>query len=178
MRLLREAPAATLQAAAADPNLVAAVQRLARGLEAELVRAPQAAPIPADHPVAFLCAEFGIHASLPIYSGGLGVLAGDLLKQASDLALPMVGVGLLYRTGYFHQRLDTSGFQHEYWTELDPEDLPCVPVRTRDDHPVRVTVPIHDEDVTVQVWRVNVGRVPLYLLDTDLDRQQRGRLAG
>ncbi len=169
VRLLREAPATTLRAAAADPNLVAAVQRLARGLEAELVRAPEAAPIPADHPVAFLCAEFGIHASLPIYSGGLGVLAGDLLKQASDLALPMVGVGLLYRTGYFHQRLDTSGFQHEYWTELDPEDLPCAPVRTRDDHPVRVTVPIHDEDVTVQVWRVDVGRVPLYLLDTDLD---------
>jgi starch phosphorylase len=106
---------------------------------------------------------------LPIYSGGLGVLAGDLLKQASDVALPMIGVGLLYRTGYFHQRLDTSGFQHEYWTEPDPESLPCVLVTAPDDQPVRVTVPIQDEDVAVQVWRVDVGRVPLYLLDSDLD---------
>ena len=74
-----------------------------------------------EHPVAFLCAEFGVHASLPVYSGGLGVLAGDIVKEASDLALPMVGVGLLYRTGYFHQRIDTSGMQHEYWIESDPD---------------------------------------------------------
>jgi starch phosphorylase len=169
VRLLREAPVATLHAAAADPNLVAGVERLAHGLEADLARPPRTGAIPADHPVAFLCAEFGIHASLPIYSGGLGVLAGDFLKQASDVALPMIGVGLLYRSGYFHQRLDTSGFQHEYWTEPDPEGLPCVPVTTPDDSPLRVTVPIHDEDVAAQVWRVDVGRVPLYLLDCNLD---------
>jgi len=169
VRLLREAPVGILRAAAADSSLVAAVERLALGLEAELARPPRTGPIPADHPVAFLCAEFAIHASLPIYSGGLGVLAGDLLKQASDVALPMIGVGLLYRTGYFHQRLDTSGFQHEYWTEPDPEGLPCVLVTAPDDQPVRVTVPIQDEDVAVQVWRVDVGRVPLYLLDSDLD---------
>ncbi len=81
-----------------------------------------------DAPVAFMCAEFGVHASLPVYSGGLGVLAGDLVKEASDLAVPLLGVGLLYRTGYFHQRIDTSGWQHEYWTDSDPASLACVPV--------------------------------------------------
>ncbi len=166
VRLLREASAATLRAAAADADLVARAQRLARGLDHELARAPRTGPIAADHPVAYLCAEFGVHASLPVYSGGLGVLAGDLLKQASDVAVPMLGVGLLYRTGYFHQRLDTSGYQHEYWTELDVEGLPCAHVTAPGGDPLQVTVPIQDEDVIVEVWRVDVGRVPLYLLDT------------
>ena len=118
--------------------------------------------------MAFCCAEFGVHGSLPIYSGGLGVLAGDILKEASDLALPMVGNGLLYRTGYFHQRIDVSGMQHEYWLDADPERLPCVPVTGADGQSLTVTVPVDDEDLAVQVWRVDVGRVPLYLLDTDL----------
>jgi starch phosphorylase len=103
-----------------------------------------------------------------VYSGGLGVLAGDIVKEASDLALPMVGVGLLYRTGYFHQRVDTSGMQHEYWVEADPADLPCVRITEETTgEPVTVTVPVNDEDVTAQVWRADIGRVPLYLLDTD-----------
>jgi starch phosphorylase len=115
-----------------------------------------------------MCAEFGVHVSLPVYSGGLGVLAGDLVKEASDLALPMVGVGLLYRTGYFHQRIDTTGWQHEYWIDADPMSLPCVPV-TDPSTGARVTVeiPLNEESVIVQVWRVDVGRVPLYLLDAD-----------
>ena len=121
-----------------------------------------------EHPIAFCCAEFGVHGSLPIYSGGLGVLAGDILKEASDIGLPMVGVGLLYRTGYFHQRIDVTGFQHEYWIDTDPNSLPCVRVTGPDGLPVTVSVPIDDDDVTAQVWRVDVGRVPLYLLDTDL----------
>jgi starch phosphorylase len=98
----------------------------------------------------------------------LGVLAGDILKSASDLAHPMVGVGLLYRTGYFHQRIDTTGFQHEYWIDTDPDLLPCVRVTGEDGSPLTVVVPVDDEDVVVGVWRVDVGRVPLYLLDTDL----------
>jgi starch phosphorylase len=123
--------------------------------------------------VAFLCAEFAVHESLPIYSGGLGVLAGDILKEASDLAIPMVGVGLLYRTGYFHQRLDLSGLQHEYWTELDPDWLPLAPVTGADGAPVRVTVPVDGENVAAQIWRADVGRVPLYLLDTDVPGNSR-----
>jgi starch phosphorylase len=95
-------------------------------------------------------------------------LAGDIVKEASDLALPMVGVGLLYRTGYFHQRLDLTGMQHEYWIEADPTQLPCVPVTDASTgERITVTIPIRDEDVTVQIWRTDVGRVPLYLLDTD-----------
>ena len=168
VRLLRESSQLTLRAAAANPELVARVERLATGLQADLDRSSPTGPIPVEHPVAFLCAEFALHESLPIYSGGLGVLAGDLLKQASDLALPMVGVGLFYRTGYFHQRLDTSGLQHEYWNEVDPEDLPCALVTQPGGIPLRVTVPIQGDGITVQVWRVDVGRVPLFLLDTDL----------
>jgi starch phosphorylase len=75
-------------------------------------------------PVVFVCAEYGIHESLPLYSGGLGVLAGDIVKTASDRGLPMIAVGLLYRYGYLHQRLDTGGWQHEYWTYLDPSTGP------------------------------------------------------
>ena len=78
--------------------------------------------------VVFVCAEFGVHPSLPIYSGGLGALAGDILKAASDLALPVIGVGLLYRKGYFQQRVDRTGLQHEYWTQIMPERLPTVQV--------------------------------------------------
>ena len=91
-----------------------------------------------------------MHTSLPIYSGGLGVLAGDILKEASDLAQPMVGVGLLYRTGYFHQRLDLSGLQHEYWIELDPDRLPLVLVTADDDQPLLVSVQVYGEDVLVR----------------------------
>ena len=95
-------------------------------------RARPEAPVEGlDGPIVFVCAEFGIHPSLPIYSGGLGALAGDILKQASDLALPMVGVGLLYRKGYFQQRVDRTGLQHEYWTQIVPEHLPTVQVRRR-----------------------------------------------
>ena len=82
--------------------------------------------------MAFLCAEFAVHRSLPIYAGGLGVLAGDILKELSDMALPMVGVGLLYRQGYFQQRMDRSGYQLEYWLQVDPERVPAALVYNGD----------------------------------------------
>lgn len=166
VRLLSEADRAVLAAAAADADIVARARALASLIDADLAR-PPATEVPADHPVAFLCAEFAVHASLPIYSGGLGVLAGDILKEASDLALPMVAVGLMYRTGYFHQRLDTRGYQHEFWLDSDPERLPCVALTDDLGAPLSVTVPVDDEDVVARVWRADVGRVPLYLLDTD-----------
>jgi starch phosphorylase len=167
-RLLIHASPAVLARAAADDAYVARVWRLAEELAADRARPPMPGPATPDHPVAFFCAEFGLHASLPVYSGGLGVLAGDILKEASDLALPMVGIGLAYRTGYFHQRLDVTGFQHEYWLDVDPEHLPMVRVTRPDGSLLTVTVPVDDEDVVAQVWRIDVGRVPLYLLDTDL----------
>ena len=129
--------------------------------------------VSADQPVAFVCAEYGVHVSLPVYSGGLGALAGDLLKEASDRALPMVAVGLMYRKGYFRQRIDASGWQHEYWIETDPERLPAARVTGEDGAPLTVTVAIGESDVTARIWRVDVGRVPLYLLDTDCPRTGR-----
>jgi len=168
VRQLLEVSAARLAQAASDRDLVRRVTELAAVMDADLRRSPEPALGDPERPVAFLCAEFGVHASLPVYSGGLGVLAGDIVKEASDLALPMVGVGLLYRTGYFHQRIDLGGMQHEYWIDSDPTSLACVPVTDETTgERVTVTVPTGGEDVTVQVWRANVGRVPLYLLDTD-----------
>jgi glucan phosphorylase len=133
---------------------------------------------PRRQPAAFFCAGFGIHHSLPIYSGGLGVLAGDILKSASDLAHPTVGIGLMYRTGYFHQRIDTSGLQHEYWVDTDPDRLPCLRVTGADGRPLTVDIPIADEDVTASIWRVDVGRVPLYLLDTWRPPQEASGTSG
>jgi starch phosphorylase len=168
VRLLVEAPSRSLERAAADADLVARIDALAAGFDAELARSTGDFACTPEAPAAFMCAEFGIHPSLPIYSGGLGVLAGDILKAASDLAHPTVGVGLLYRTGYFHQRLDATGYQQEYWTVTDPDLVPTTPVTGPDGAQVTVSVPVDDEDVTAQVWRVDVGRVPLYLLDTDV----------
>jgi len=168
VRLLSESSAADLTSAATDGELVTRIDALADRLAAELQRpTSREGAASDDHPIAFMCAEFGVHQSLPIYSGGLGVLAGDILKEASDLALPMVAIGLLYRTGYFHQRIDPSGTQHEYWIDTDPERLPCARVRDAAGDPLLISVPIDAEQVAAAVWRVDVGRVPLYLLDTD-----------
>jgi len=115
VRFLHEASEAALQRAAGDLSLVARAEALRDSLEKDLSRPPSNDGIPPENPIAFFCAEFGVHRSMPIYSGGLGGLAGDMLKEASDRGLPMVAVGLLYRQGYFHQRVDDSGWQHEYW---------------------------------------------------------------
>ncbi len=156
-----------LQALAQDSSYVERVRTVAAAIDAELQRPPAILPANAARPIAYLCSEFAIHCSLPLYGGGLGVLAGDVLKAASDLALPMVGVGLLYRQGYFHQRLDPGGWQNEYWTTTNFERLPVVLVTGDGGKPLTVEMVIRDRRVMVQVWRIDVGRVPLYLLDTD-----------
>jgi starch phosphorylase len=120
-------------------------------------------------PVAYLSAEFGLHESLPIYSGGLGVLAGDHLKSASDLGLPLVAVGLFYRESYFRQRLDREGWQHAEYIRSPAESLPAAPARRADGLPLIVQVPLSNETLLAQVWEVHVGRNRLLLLDTDLD---------
>lgn len=118
--------------------------------------------------VAYFSAEFGLHESLPIYSGGLGILAGDHLKSASELGLPLISVGLLYRNGYFQQYLSGDGWQQEAYPELDFYNLPIEPMRYTDGSPVHIRVDLPDNAVFCKVWRANVGRVPLYLLDTNL----------
>jgi starch phosphorylase len=169
VRLLDEASPRALRRAAGDSELVSRAAELEAQLRADLNR-PFATRLDPERPVAFLCAEFGLHVSLPVYSGGLGALAGDILKEASDLAVPMVGIGLMYGKGYFRQRIDASGWQHEYWVDTDPQRLPAARVTGADGAPVSVEIPIYGVSVQVYIWRVDVGRVPLFLLDTDLSR--------
>ena len=175
VRLLQEASIAGLSAAAADSSLCARASELEGVLQEELA-APASEGFTEPHrPIAFLCAEHGIHPSLPIYSGGLGVLAGDFLKEASDRRLPLVAVGLMYREGYFRQRIDAAGGQHEYWVETDPRRVPAALVTGADGAPLTVSVPIRAGQVTVQIWRVDVGRVPLFLLDAERSAEQPDR---
>lgn len=118
--------------------------------------------------VAYFCAEFGIHECLPIYSGGLGVLAGDHLKAASDLGIPLVGIGLLYSRGYFRQFLNSDGWQTERYPQYDFFRLPLTLVRDDQGNPRRVKVEFPDRQVTCQIWKAQVGRVELYLLDSNI----------
>src|SRR5438045_5536826 len=118
--------------------------------------------------IAYFCAEFGFHESLPIYSGGLGILAGDHCKTASDMALPFVAVGLLYRQGYFQQAIDGEGYQIAAYADSDFSDLPITEVK-KDGKPLEISVEFGDHDVHVKVWHAQIGRVNLYLLDTDLE---------
>jgi len=166
VRFLRDLPERLLLEAATDDAYLHRVSAVAEVLDDDLAR-PARTDL-GNGPIAFLCAEFGVHASLPVYSGGLGVLAGDLLKEASDQAVPLVGVGLLYRRGYFHQRVDRTGWQQEYWIEVDPEMLPTVRVTGADSRPLTISIPVWDGHVAAHVWRTEVGRVPLYLLDTEI----------
>lgn len=164
VRLLLEMPVHPLTVTAGNRDLLERAHALDEQLKRDLAR-PFSTGSP-DRPIAFLCAEYGIHSSLPTYSGGLGVLAGDILKEASDLALPMVGVGMFYRQGNFHQRIDRTGWQHEYWIDSDPDRLPMALVTGDHGGPLTITVPFRDRDVVAQIWRLDVGRVPLFLLDT------------
>ncbi|MFN2516387.1 MAG: alpha-glucan family phosphorylase [Pyrinomonadaceae bacterium] len=140
--------------------------------------------ITSERPVAYFCAEYGVHNSLPLYSGGLGVLAGDHLKSASDLGLPLVAIGLLYHYGYFRQRLNREGSQEESYRGTDPAQLPLHQLKGVDGAPLLVEVSIRNRTVRAQVWRADVGRVALYLLDTNIaeneetDRWVTGHLYG
>jgi glycogen phosphorylase len=167
VRLLQEAQTDRLLAAAQDGDLLARAAALEERISADLARPRRDAVTTPERPIAYFSAEYGFHGSFPIYSGGLGALAGDILKEASDRAWPMVAVGLLYRNGYFRQRIDNRGWQHEYWVDTDPERLPAALVTDGDGTPVTITVPIRTEEVTAQIWRVDVGGIPLYLLDAD-----------
>jgi starch phosphorylase len=118
--------------------------------------------------VAYFSAEFGIHESIPVYSGGLGVLAGDHLKSASDLGVPLMGVSLMYREGYFRQYLNQDGWQQERYPENDFFNLPLIPETGPDGRPVVVAVPLPGRELKAKVWRIQVGRVPLYLLDCNI----------
>jgi len=126
------------------------------------------APRLLKNPVAYFSAEFGLHESLPIAAGGLGMLAGDHSKSASDLGLGFVGIGLFYREGYFQQAIDGNNWQTEYYNPVDPDNVPVEPLLDASGKRLICTVEIGMNVVEFQAWRVNVGRIPLYLLDTNL----------
>jgi starch phosphorylase len=122
-----------------------------------------------DRSIAYFSAEFALHRSLPIYSGGLGVLAGDHCKEASDLGVPLIGIGLYYQGGYFDQQIGLDGWQRDSDDPIDPTVNPVVRVNGADGEPCLVSLTISGREVQIGTWRVMVGRVPVYLLDTDLE---------
>ena len=170
-----------------DQGFMAQLQRVGedfgRYLSRPRIQAMDYAPeIPFQ--VAYFSAEFGLSECLPIYSGGLGVLAGDHLKSASDLNIPLVGVGLLYQEGYFSQYLSADGWQMESYPINDFANIPARLVRDREGQPLRVSVDFKGQPVQIVIWRIDVGRVPLYMLDTNIEdnppelRQTTGQLYG
>lgn len=175
-----------LEAAAENPVFLGSLNRVLSAYDTyhELQTTQHSRQFQHDDLIAYFCAEFGFHESLPIYSGGLGILAGDHCKAASDLGLPFVGVGLLYRQGYFHQTLDADGGQHATYTDSDFDDLPATPVRDAQGNQVQVSVDMPGRTVLARIWEVKVGHVRLILLDTWLsensshDRDITHRLYG
>jgi starch phosphorylase len=169
-----------LESLAADPQFVARVAAAADDLQTYLTQARWYQKLGDEAPraIAYFSPEFGITAVLPQYSGGLGILAGDHLKSASDLGVPIIGVGLLYRSGYFKQSLSREGWQQETYPVLDPNELPIALVREADGTPARVSVGLPGgRTLTAHIWKADCGRVPLLLLDSaveDNDEAARG----
>ncbi len=159
-------------------------RRLEEYLSATETWAETRAGVLRARPVAYFSAEFGLHESLPIYSGGLGVLAGDHLKSASDLDVPLVAVGLLYDHGYFRQRLNKEGWQVEDYLQVDHELLPITPAVDRQGRPIALSIATRSGAIHAKVWQVQVGRIQLLLLDSNVegnspeDRQLTSRLYG
>ena len=171
VKLLGSVAQAKLAAAAEDDGFIAHLNRVQTSFKEHMSGKGwfnETHPDKKKLLISYFSAEFGLHESLPIYSGGLGILAGDHLKSAAELGLPLVGVGLLYRNGYFQQYLSADGWQQEAYPELDFYNLPIEPMRNTDGSSVHIRVDLPDNAVFCKVWRANVGRVPLYLLDTNL----------
>lgn len=139
-------------------------------------------PALTDKTIAYFSFEFGLHESLPVYAGGLGILSGDHLKEASDLGLPLIGVGFIYTQGYFTQHLTEGGWQETRNFILELDEMPVIPILNEDGTPLTVSVFLAGREVWAKIWKVRVGRVPLFLLDTDVeqnsetDRQLTARL--
>jgi glycogen phosphorylase len=187
VRMLSMVSRERLEEAASDPSFLvlydAAIEDLGRARTAKDTWWSRRFPDLPKRPVAYFSAEFALHQSLPIYAGGLGVLAGDLCKEASDLGFPLIGVGFMYPQGYFHQRISSAESQEESYERLNWDHAP-VELLTHDNKPRLVMVPLGTRHLYVSVWLVRLGRVKLFLLDTDLgenapeDRELSARLYG
>jgi starch phosphorylase len=173
LRVVKGLSPARLKELSSDALLRARVDRAYREFRAYM--SPNAVTWASTHaaplrvrPVAYMSAEFGLHESLPIYSGGLGVLAGDHLKTASDLGLPMVAVGLFYRESYFRQMIDPEGHQHAQYLDFPMDYFPATLLRNTTGDPLLIDIPLATETLYAQIWQLSVGRTPLLLLDTDI----------
>ncbi|HSG48888.1 MAG TPA: alpha-glucan family phosphorylase [Longimicrobiales bacterium] len=170
--LLRQMDPSRLTELAHDPEFLAELDEVMKdfdhGLASDRTWFRENFPEVGADPVAYFCAEFGLHNSIPIYSGGLGVLAGDHCKSASDLGVPFVGVGLMYHKGYFDQQLNLEGWQEGSEEEFNPDVMPLVRLTGADGSSSLAVVEMAGRDVHVGAWRVDVGRVRLFLLDTNL----------
>lgn len=188
VRMLHMVPRERLEQAAREPGFItlydAAIEGLGRALTAKDSWWGRRFPDLPERPIAYFSAEFALHQSLPIYAGGLGVLAGDHCKEASNLGLPLIGVGFMYPQGYFHQSMSSEGWQEEVYEYLNWGHAPVERVVTRGEKPCIVSVPLGDRTVQVSVWCVRLGRVKIYLLDTSVeenapgDRELSARLYG
>jgi starch phosphorylase len=169
-----------LRELAQDPPFIAHMERMSEALKEYLDTAPKTPMTDGEECdldgtcLAYFSMEYAIHECLPIYAGGLGALAGDHVKSASDLGLPLVAVGLLYRQGHYHQYLSYDGWQKEVYLENDFHNMPLTLVRGDDGEPVVIEVKIQEETVRLRAWMVKVGRVPLYLLDANMDENTPG----
>ena len=170
-RLLKEISELRLWHKSNDEVYVEKLREFAAAQDAYLdVEAKKIGEISVANPVAYFCAEYGVHNSLPIYSGGLGILSGDHLKSASDLNAPLIAVGLLYRYGYFRQRIAHDGWQEERYQDLFDSQLALKPVNNSNGERETIMVQIRGREVFAQIWLAEIGRVKLYLLDTNIER--------
>jgi len=173
VRLLHEIAPESLARAADDPDFQRRYTAVLRAFD-EAIRgarnwcAKRHSAL-AGSTVAFFSAEYGLHNSLPLYAGGLGVLAGDITKEASDLGIPLVGIGFMYPQGYFRQHVNSEGRQEEVYEQIDRGQVAVAPVTAADGKPIRVTLALTDRMLHIAAWKVLIGRSVLYLLDTDLD---------
>src|SRR2546427_7637041 len=178
VKLLHDIEPARLSAAARDPDFLREYEVTMKGLDRATRRSdkwfPRQFPDLAKEPMAYFSAEFGLHTSLPIYSGGLGILAGDHCKESGDLGIPLLGVGFVYPQGYFHQRIQADGWQEDIYELLERREAPIESAAPTHDERFLVELNVGSLRVFVVVWRVNLGAVPLYLMDTDVEENQQG----
>ncbi|MBW7886384.1 MAG: alpha-glucan family phosphorylase, partial [Caldilineaceae bacterium] len=175
VKLLRTVEQARLDAAAGDSAFLDAYKGVLADFDAYMN--PNAEtwynksyPDKQDQIIAYFSAEFGLHEALPIYSGGLGVLSGDHCKAASDLGLPFIGVGFLYPQGYFTQRIDATGMQQAVYEKIDFAEMPVTQALDPNGNPVIINVDLPGRTVYAKVWRIQVGRIPIFVMDTDVER--------
>ena len=173
LKMLRELPEEVLKSAANNPDYLnhyfVLLDRFHEYLESKVCWFLENVPSSVCEPIAYFSAEYGLHRSLPFYAGGLGFLAGDHIKECSDLGIPMVAIGFMYPEGYLRQKIRMDGWQEEVDEILDRDAAPIVRVMNEKGEQLVVKVPFIEPQIYVSLWKIDVGRIPLYLMDTDID---------